>query len=532
MDWTSGYVAEIDYTYGYYRELQAELMDFALLVAWQKPLGKGVDSKPRRYLELGYGQGLSLNIHAAASRGEFWGTDFNPAQAAGAAEMANASGSNLFLLDASFEELAQRDDLPLFDVIALHGIWSWISDRNRQLIVEIIRRHLRPGGVVYISYNCTPGWSAAMPLRHLLSLHAELAEGDAKGIVGKIDGALAFAQQVVESGAQFFKANPAVAERLKKIAEQNRNYLAHEYFNADWHPMPFSDLAKWLEQAKLAFAASAHLLDQVEAIHLPESAAKMLAEQRHPVLRETLRDYLVNQQFRRDLFVRGPRRVAVIERMESLRSLRLVPLTSPKHVSMKVQGALGEASLQEQIYRPILETLEAKFLETDFSFERPTAAVSLNELELALSQGPTSITFPQLLQALTVLLAQGHLGIAQDVQTQHAVQARCDRLNLWIANRSREHSDIQFMASPVTGGGVVVGRFEQLFLLCKHQGIGPPKDQANWVWDLLKRQGQRLLKEGKAIESEADNIAELAQQAHQFAEERETRLKYLRISLG
>jgi hypothetical protein len=224
--------------------------------------------------------------------------------------------------------------------------------------------------------------------------------------------------------------------------------------------------------------------------------------------------------------------MAVIERMESLRSLRLVLLTSPKNVSMKVQGALGEASLQEQIYRPILEILEGKFLETDFSLEHPTAAVSLNELELALSQSKSHITFPQLLQAITVLLGQGHLGFAQDVQTQQAVQARCDRLNLWIANRSREYGDIQFMASPVTGGGVVVSRFEQLFLLGKQQGIGPPKEQANWVWDLLKRQGQRLLKEGKAIESEADNIAELAQQAYQFAEDREARLKYLRISLG
>jgi hypothetical protein len=210
-----------------------------------------------------------------------------------------------------------------------------------------------------------------MPLRHLLSLHAELAEGDAKGIVGKIDGALAFAQQVVESGAQFFKANPAVAERLKKIAEQNRNYLAHEYFNADWHPMPFSDLAKWLEQAKLAFAASAHLLDQVEAIHLPESAAKMLAEQRHPVLRETLRDYLVNQQFRRDLFVRGPRRVAVIERMESLRSLRLVPLTSPKHVSMKVQGALARRACKSRSTAQFLRPLKLNSWRQTFRLSAP-----------------------------------------------------------------------------------------------------------------------------------------------------------------
>jgi SAM-dependent methyltransferase len=243
MNWTSGYVAEIDYTYGYYRELQPGLIDYALLFASQKPIRADTSSEPMQYLELGYGQGLSLNIHAAASPGRYWGTDFNPSQAAGATEMARSSGSNLTLLDASFEELATSDDLPAFDVIALHGIWSWISDSNRGHIVEIIRRHLRPGGIVYISYNCTPGWSAAMPLRHLLSLHAELAEGDAKGIVGKIDGALAFAQQVVDSGAQFFRANAAVAERLKKIAEQNRNYLAHEYFNADWHPMPFSDLA-------------------------------------------------------------------------------------------------------------------------------------------------------------------------------------------------------------------------------------------------------------------------------------------------
>ena len=532
MNWTSGYVAEIDYTYGYYRELQPGLIDYALLLAGQKPIRTLTESEPLHYLELGYGQGLSLNIHAAASTGRFWGTDFNPSQAAGAAEMAQSCGSNLKLLDASFEELALRDDLPVFDVIALHGIWSWISEINRNHIVEIIKRHLRPGGVVYISYNCTPGWSAAMPLRHLLSLHAELAEGDAKGIVGKIDGALAFAKQVVDSGAQFFKANPAVAERLKKIADQNRNYLAHEYFNADWHPMPFSDLAAWLEQAKLGFAASAHLLDHVEAIHLPESGAKMLTDQRHPVLRETLRDYLVNQQFRRDLFVRGPRRLAGLERMDALRSIPLVLLTAPKDVSMKVQGALGEASLQESIYRPLIEIMEQQGVASNKGVLDAWVGISVADIEQGLKQATSSMSFPQLLQAITVLLGQGHLAVAQAEHTQQAVQARCDRLNMWIANRSREHSDIQFMASPVTGGGVVVSRFEQLFLLAKVHDLKEPSDQARWVWDLLQRQGQRLLKDGKAIESADENLAELARQAMQFADDREKRLKYLKIKLG
>ena len=37
MDWTSGYVAEIDYTYGYYRELAPGLIDFSLLTSGHLP---------------------------------------------------------------------------------------------------------------------------------------------------------------------------------------------------------------------------------------------------------------------------------------------------------------------------------------------------------------------------------------------------------------------------------------------------------------------------------------------------------------
>nr|MBP6689504.1 hypothetical protein [Hyphomonadaceae bacterium] len=33
-------------------------------------------SKPLSYLELGFGTGFSLNVHAAANDGEFWGNDF------------------------------------------------------------------------------------------------------------------------------------------------------------------------------------------------------------------------------------------------------------------------------------------------------------------------------------------------------------------------------------------------------------------------------------------------------------------------
>jgi predicted nicotinamide N-methyase len=126
MDWTAGYVTEIEYTYGYYRELCPGLLRLACLSAGIAP----PNSKALNYLELGYGQGLSLNIHAAANAGEFWGTDFNPVQTAHARAFAEASGSNVKALNDSFAELSARSDLPEFDVIALHGIWTWISEET------------------------------------------------------------------------------------------------------------------------------------------------------------------------------------------------------------------------------------------------------------------------------------------------------------------------------------------------------------------------------------------------------------------
>ena len=288
-----------------------------------------------RYLELGFGQGLSINIHAAAVDGEFWGTDFNPSQVTLARALAEASGSGAKLFEDSFAELAARSDLPEFDIIGLHGIWTWISDENSRVIVDLIRRKLRAGGIVYISYNCLPGWAPAVPLRHLMKLHADFA-AEASGLLAKLDGAVSFAQQVIDSGALFFRGNPAVAERLKRMSTLDRHYLAHEFFTHDWRVMPFSDVARWLDDAKLNFVASAHLLDHVEAVNLTEAGQKLLSSISHPVLRQSVRDYFVNQQFRRDIFAKGYRRLTPLEQNEAFRQQAFVLLMNADDVPMKV----------------------------------------------------------------------------------------------------------------------------------------------------------------------------------------------------
>ena len=139
-DWTSGYVADIGYTFGYYLELNPLRARLAFLNAGLLPPENGV------HCELGYGQGMSANIHAAASASTWHANDFNPSQAGFAQSMAQASGANAYLTDEAFSEFCDREDLPVFDSIGLHGIWSWINDENRAVIVDFIRRKLKVGG--------------------------------------------------------------------------------------------------------------------------------------------------------------------------------------------------------------------------------------------------------------------------------------------------------------------------------------------------------------------------------------------------
>lgn len=514
-DWSYGYVSEIDYTYGYYPELAPLRLRLAMLSKQQASPQGSRQGRPLRYLELGFGQGLSLNFHAAAGEGEFWGVDFNPTHTANARVLADASGADLRLTDDDFAEFARRDDLPEFDVITLHGIWSWISEENRQGLADFFRRKLAVGGVVYLSYNCTPGWSAAMPLRHLLTLHADLASNDAQGLLPKVEAALGFAQQVVDSGAKYFAANPGLAERLKQISGQNRRYLAHEYFNNAWLPMPFSDIARQLGGAKLSFAASANLLDHIDSINLTTAQQTLMASLKNPVLTESLRDYIVNQQFRRDIWVKGPRPLAPRQQLELLSAQRFVLCVAPQDVPLKVVGALGEAALAPEVYQPVIEQLAA-----DGGMGKPAAEIiaALPKLGQA-----------RVLQALLVLTAGGHASPAADEPAAERQRTRTDALNRHLVAKAGYDGDIAWLASPVTGAGLSVDRFQQLFIAAIQSGRTAPHEWADHAWSALAAQGECLIKDGATLTRPEDNIAELRRRAVQFAEQRLGTLRVLGV---
>lgn len=494
--WTSGYVADIGYTFGYYTELNPVRIKAALTY-------HGIESPAVGFAcELGFGQGVSTNLHANSTTCEWWGTDFNPSQTAFALDLAREGKKNVNLFDEAFEDFCNQKDLPQFDFIGLHGIWSWISDENRKIIVDFVRRKLNVGGVLYVSYNTLPGWAAFAPMRHLMTEHSEILGSEGRGIVSRIDGALEFAEQLLATNPIFSRANPLVGERLSKMKSQNKHYLAHEYFNRDWHPMHFASMAKWLEPAKVQYACSANYIDAIDLINLTQDQQNFLREIPDDMFRETVRDFMVNQQFRRDYWIKGKRSMNSLAQGEMLRSLKFVLGTARKDVKLKIMGSLGEASLNEDVYDPLLDFL---------SDHKPK---TLGEASAAL----TNLKFAQVLQAAIVLTGAGHLHPVQDDESNSTTKKATSAINKSIINRARANGDIQYLSSPLTGGGIVVSRFQQLFLLAKQSGRKTPDEWARFAWDLLSVQGQRILKDGKALETPEENLEELSNQAKDFKE--------------
>jgi hypothetical protein len=453
--------------------------------------------------ELGFGQGMSVNLHATASMVQWFGTDFNPAHTQFARQLAEVSGSNAVLFEQSFAEFCSRTDLPDFDYIALHGVWSWISDENRAVIVDFLQRKLKAGGVVYVSYNTQAGWAAMKPMRDLLVEHADIMGSRGQGITARFDSALQFAEQLLATKPNYIRDNALIPERLAKLKGHSHSYLVHEYFNRDWQPLSFARTARLLSAAKLDFACSAHYLDHIDTLNITAEQQKLLDGIPDPLFRETVQDFCTNQPFRRDYWVKGAARLNLMEQTEALRAQRVILVQVRADVSFKVSGGLGESALHEAIYNPILDTLNDHQPKTLAQIEQAVSTLGIN--------------LGQVIQAVMVLIGSGVLFPVQDNDVSAKAKQQTDKLNAYLCDKARGSSELVCLASPVTGGGIVVPRFLQLFLLAIAQGHTQPEQWAQFVWSILAMQNQYVIKDGIALTSDSENLAELVSQAHAFA---------------
>jgi SAM-dependent methyltransferase len=450
-DRADGYVTDVGYTFGYHAALNPRRCGLAMLRAGFAP------PVVRTACELGFGQGVSLVVHAAASDVRWWGNDLLPDHVRFADDLAQTAGVPVSLSEASFAEYLERSDLPPFDFIGLHGVLSWVSAENRSLLVEFIRRHLAPGGIVYAGYNALPGWNTMIPWRGMLVEHASRSERGST--VERIDAAIDFAARLLDANPLHALRNPALAERFDRIRNADRRYLAHEYFNRDWHPLAFAEVAELFGRAGLGYACSAHLPDHLEAFNLTAEQRAILADIGDPVFRETVRDLITNAMFRRDCWVREPSRLTDAQCEAQWRRESVVLATPREAIPAKVSGVFGDVRFDDAVTDLVLSVLDNHRPHTLDDFER------------------RGLSFSEAVEATFALMAFGHVESVLPPGETDRARPRTAALNARLLELAEQSDDIAVLASPVTGGGIAVSRLDRLFLAVLLAGKG---NQGAW----------------------------------------------------
>lgn len=486
-DWGEGYVTDLQYVPGFCREQAPAILRLACLL-------NGVETPPEdagfTYCDLGCGEGMAALILAAAyPEAKFYGVDFNPGHILRARSIAAAAAlPNVEFLERGFEELLD-ETLPEFDFITLHGVYSWISPELRRSIVQFIARRLKPGGIAYLGYNAMPGAAPGLAVQRLL--HDLGAQSPAPSDQ-KILWAISMLEKLKDARALAFVENDVVKRVIDLKGRGRTSYLAHEYLNDHWHPMYHADVARELSAAKLSYVGSADLLTNFQQFMVTPAQQELIASLDDATLKETVRDMCCPLSFRQDVFIRGARRMSAARQEELLRRIRLALMIPRTSFRMQLNVATGKAELQPA-YATIADALAAG----------PRTVSELLDLpELRGKSGKIAAEFVGVLVGTSQAMAMRDPACIDP--------APADRLNRVLAGELEDAgpADIKTFAVALLGSGVAISCAPALVL--RNLLMGRPPDLDELSRDLIRRalsRGQRVLKDGVPVESEADALA-------------------------
>lgn len=483
QEWNQGYVTDINYTNGYYGTLNPLRIKLCFLA--QHLLPPTINTA----CELGFGQGVTLNFNAAVCNANWYGTDFNPSQASFAKHLSKISEASVEIFNDSFEEFLNREDLPQFDFIALHGIYSWVSPKVREQILKIIRKKLNTQGVVLISYNTQAGWASIAPLRDLLYAYSTYLTPSGKPSGTRAREGLDFVNQLMSLPSTEAIKNPQVTSMLQTLSKMDNTYLAHELLNDVQNAFNFSQISDDLGSAKLEFASYANFADHLSNVQLSEQERTILSQVSHSrVIYEMLKDLMFAMSFRSDYWAKGVIKLSTPQALKELLKLRVVLSVPYSKTDFTLNTRRGTLNLNQDFYTPILTTLKDN---------QPKEVREIKEaIEEALKR---EVLFSEILEALIALSSKDYIKLAQDEEKVQDALKHTQALNRYILEQSLDNpSSIHHLISPVSAEAIALNRFELLFVYAYLQ-VGEEGWLA-YVKKFLEEKKEKITKNGKELE--------------------------------
>ncbi len=476
------YVLDTSYTWGFYSGQSPALINYAARL-------NGIETRPVEepftYLELGCGNGLTACVLAdALPQGEFYAVDLNPEHIDNGKGIADEAGlENLNFIRGAFEDLVS-EKFPEFDYIVLHGVYSWVSDEVRRDIVTVIRKYLKPGGLVYVSYNALPGWAPLMPLREIMLSYGALHGGTS---LDRAAEGLRYLTFLRERKAAYFERNPGTGQMLDMLLKQDLRYLAHEYLNESWHPLYFSQVATEMAGADLSFCGSADIARNYLDLTIPEEFQPLLRTANNDLVRETHKSLILNERFRSDLFCRKANFVPQDDRSRLFANSIFgcqVPDTDIKR-EVKVGDRL--VGYSGKIYEDLIPSAAGG----------TRSATELAHLPALENYGADSV-----IRALNHLVAGGQFSAFAQRARESKPEALdnfriCSDFNRTVLKRRLLSDGHCPLASPVLGNGLVVGLTVGLLLLAWEE-VGAERASER-ACELVSQSGRNLLHDGQPV---------------------------------
>lgn len=409
--------------------------------------------EPFSYLDLGCGYGLSMAFAAARyPAGRFLGIDFNPKHKAFSDDLTARAGlGNVEFRAQSFEAFGREGD-EKFDFVALHGVFSWVSAADRAEIVKIVEKVLAPDGVVYAGYNALAGRAFMLPVRNLLSSFYKRQEGKTEA---RVKAALQEVNRCFELGRGNF-SNAYMGNLIRSLEDKDYHYVYHEYMADEWTLFSLPEMAALLDGAGIRFAAAVDLLEAMDDLLFEAPLRAGLDGMDDVVMREAVKDCLLQKQLRKDIFLKTPRRIKTEEQRQRLKGWTLRPRVAADLISFEKSMGVGSrrVSLPRQPAAHLFKAVDG-------------GAYDWQELE---KQLPGTGGFNETLAAILRLVAFEDLFVTF---TDGLEPSRCQALNAVLDRLALEGWAVPHRLAPLSGVAAVMSPPQSLFANALSTGADP-----------------------------------------------------------
>jgi len=258
-----------------------------------------------RVLEIGCASGGNLGPLAYVyPESTFVGIDLSQVQIEQGRRFLEPFGlKNIELMQYDIMDVGE--DFGQFDYIISHGVYSWVPDPVRELILALCRDHLAPHGVAYVSYNTYPGWHMSEMIRDMMLYHTANFTDPTK----KVDQARALLDFLAQSYPKDEEKPYAVllrseAERLRDLSG---SYLFHDHLEEHNAPVYFHQFMERAFAHDLDYLGESHFHSMLP-MHLPAHVQEILKRIGNDLYRvEQYMDFLRNRGFRATLLVHDAR---------------------------------------------------------------------------------------------------------------------------------------------------------------------------------------------------------------------------------